>query len=341
MNPRLAALALIIVLLVPMAQSRSDCPANDPNIGPYNRIEILPKGYKLINEPFTVKAVRVDRQDQTEDPITGRSVKIYFYDNGVKKLIDTGTTNSKGEYTYTPTKVGRYMVECSGKAPMFDVKQLLDSPTDFGAVCGNGICEEDKLETNTNCPVDCTVCGDAVCEGSEDKENCPDDCIICGDGVCDDPEYWPGGCSCIEDCVICGDGVCDTAHGEDASHCAEDCGETKNAAGGMDIMEYWWVFAIVAGGVAGVVIFKKFSGKGGKKRDYGESDYDEPKGKKHSKKKEKLEKNDLEDDEDIKGIISELMGNGISDKRLKGKLNEFGLDGKEADELIGKAKKGR
>jgi hypothetical protein len=35
------------------------------------------------------------------------------------------------------------------------------------------------------------------------------------------------------------------------------------------------------------------------------------------------------------------MGNGISDKRLKGKLKEFGLDGKEADELIGKAKKGR
>lgn len=41
------------------------------------------------------------------------------------------------------------------------------------------------------------VCGDLICEGSEDANNCVEDCSECGDGICDstEDEY-----TCEEDC---------------------------------------------------------------------------------------------------------------------------------------------
>ena len=328
MNPQVACLIAISLVLLPLAQATSLCPANNPHIGPYNRVEIVPKGYKLVDVEFTVKAVRVDGREET--PLSSRPVKIYYYTADTRKtLIESGTTNRQGEYSYTPTKLGKYMVECAGKAPTFDVKRLLDDPTDFGAVCGNGICESDKMEDNENCPDDCTVCGNAICERDEDKENCPDDCIICGDGVCDDPEYSPDSCSCREDCIICGDGRCDLAHDE---VCPEDCedGEAKsNEEGGLE--SYWWIIIIVIIAVSFLV---------GKRRGEEEA----PKaGKKpkNEKKAKKGKKSRAEDDEEIEEIILELMDSGVSDKRIKGKLKEFGLDAKEAKKLVEKAKKDR
>lgn len=334
MNPRVfLVLTLAVFVLLPVATATSACPANDPNIGPYNKITILPLGYKLVGEEFTIQAVRVEKKVET--PISGRSVKIYYFQDGTRKtLMETGSLNSKGEYDYTPTQLGRYQVETAGKAPLFDVKKLYDQPTDFGAVCGNGICEEDKLETRENCPDDCTVCGDAICQGNEDKENCPDDCIICGDGVCDDAEYWPGGCSCTIDCIICGDDFCDASYGENSTGCPQDCEDEVIQGPTIDILgEYWWLIVIIV--IVGAVyilreklldVVDKIKRRGKRK-------------KRTKKKKIKEEKGVVEEDEDIHEIILELMDTGISEKNIKKKLKEFGVEADEAERLIGKAKK--
>ena len=80
-------------------------------------------------------------------------------------------------------------------------------------ICGDNVC--DLSENNNNCPADCDFpCGDLVCESNEDIDNCPYDCafddfIICGDGVCVAGEY-----DCEYDCTDCyaswiADGYCD------------------------------------------------------------------------------------------------------------------------------------
>ncbi len=336
MDERIPCIIALSLFVLPLAQATSTCPANDPHIGPYNRVEILPKGYKLVNEEFTVKAVRID--ERVEKPLSGRSVKIFYYTTDTREeLVASGSTNSRGEYKYTPTKLGRYKVECASKAPTFEVKRLLDDPTDFGAVCGNGICEDDKMEDAENCPADCSVCGNAVCEPGENKESCPDDCVICGDGVCDDPEIGATQCYCAVDCIVCGDGICRDEYGEE---CPEDCGGAAEAEEGADqglLEAYWWVFAI--GGVVGVslVIGHLRGWPGG-----GEDEGDEAGKKKQKKKKQKSGKKAVvaeKDDEDVREIIQELMENGMSEKRIKGKLKEFGLEGKEAEELVKEAKK--
>lgn len=333
----LTAIALLGVY-ISSAMAVSDCPASRPNFSPYNRVEILPKGYKLVDEPFIVKAVRVD--DKEETPISSRTVKIYYYENGIKSLIDSGETNRQGEYSYTPDKLGKYTVECAGRAPSFDVKMLLDEPSDFGAVCGNGICESGKMENNENCPVDCTICGDALCEGNEDKENCPDDCIICGDGECDPEEYTPTSCSCIEDCLVCGDGVCDNIHGETPEGCPDDClikEETKE----VELSQYYLpvvilllVIVLFMGRDKIAPMFKR--GRGNREPtdvDY-EGESTRPRKKKGGERRETV----LADDE-ILDIIRELRESGISDRRINEKLKEFGLSKKESEELVKRAKK--
>ncbi len=74
------------------------------------------------------------------------------------------------------------------------------------------------------------VCGDKVCDPSEDCSSCPEDCgvcpEVCGDGVCDPSEDCS---SCPEDCGecpdVCGDDVCGPT--EDCDTCPEDCGECE------------------------------------------------------------------------------------------------------------------
>jgi hypothetical protein len=257
----------------------------------------------------------------------------------------SGSTDSKGEYKYTPTKLGKYMVECAGKAPMIDLRMILDQPSQFGAVCGDGKCEADKYETRANCPDDCTVCGDAVCEGNEDKDSCPDDCLICGDGVCDPEEYTEQGCSCIEDCIVCGDGRCDSMYAsETPEKCPQDCGSGPKPVPKTDFLrDYWW--AIAAGAAVLVFLFLKreglhmYFGRGGEKP----AKEDKPKKVPDKRPAKGWVRDDAKkkaaEDEDVMGIVSELMESGVSDKNIRKKMVEFGLDEDEAERIIEKAKK--
>jgi len=335
----LVALSLAVFLVLPIAQATSACPANQAHIGPYNKLEVLPKGYKLVGQQFTVKVTRVE--SQVETPLAGRTVTIYLMNGTRTTRLASGNTNSKGEYYYTPTQVGKYKVESSGRAPTFDVWRQL-SASELGAVCGNGICELDKGETKDNCPVDCTTCGDSVCEGLEDKDNCPQDCIICGDGDCDEPEYWPGGCSCPEDCIKCGDGICDLAHNETSTTCPKDCkydgtNDDKKASGDF-ISAYWWAI-LIAVVVIVVIVLKKY-----RPEIFERKKSEKPVGHKREHRHSyssgtKESKKSVEEDEDINGIIVELMDSGISEKHMREKLKEFGLGEEEAEKLIEKAKK--
>jgi len=77
-----------------------------------------------------------------------------------------------------------------------------------GAVCGDGVCDND--ETIDNCPEDCEktgpspYCGDGVCDenNGEQSINCQEDCSVCGDGFCSKTET-PENCwdDCHERCI--------------------------------------------------------------------------------------------------------------------------------------------
>ena len=71
------------------------------------------------------------------------------------------------------------------------------------------------------------VCGDGVCEASENDTSCPADCEIsyCGDGACGAGET-PQNCSldCGPAGPVCGDGVCEVERGETRESCRADCG---------------------------------------------------------------------------------------------------------------------
>lgn len=90
-------------------------------------------------------------------------------------------------------------------------------PTDCAETkCGDGVCNDGEVRT---CPIDCEICGNGACEGSEDPRRCPEDCGFCGDGFCGPGESTR---SCGEDCGgFCGDGICDGA--ESPRRCPEDC----------------------------------------------------------------------------------------------------------------------
>jgi hypothetical protein len=68
--------------------------------------------------------------------------------------------------------------------------------------CKDGNCFA-PIETQANCPEDCTgppppVCNnDGVCGGGEDNSNCAADCY-CGNLTCDIGESWPGCADCPE-----------------------------------------------------------------------------------------------------------------------------------------------
>jgi hypothetical protein len=86
--------------------------------------------------------------------------------------------------------------------------------------CGDNNCEAPD-ENATNCPEDCTVCGDEVCTGEETNESCPGDCPpVCGDEYCH-PEA-ENASNCSDDCpTSCGDGFC--TGNETNESCPVDC----------------------------------------------------------------------------------------------------------------------
>ncbi|MCB9665813.1 MAG: PQQ-dependent sugar dehydrogenase [Alphaproteobacteria bacterium] len=104
-----------------------------------------------------------------------------------------------------------------GKGPGDTVDtDVVDTPE---VVCGDAIC--DATEDAVGCAADCaSTCGDGACTHSEQAAVCPADCAAdCGDGWCthtEDPEACPGDCP-----AACGDGAC--THSETASSCAADC----------------------------------------------------------------------------------------------------------------------
>lgn len=98
-----------------------------------------------------------------------------------------------------------------------------------GEVCGNGICE--ATEDYDSCPADCPepgpVCGDGKCEAPENYNTCPQDCkppTVCGDGKCEEGEDYR---SCPGDCEpptpVCGNGKCEEELGETYKECPLDC----------------------------------------------------------------------------------------------------------------------
>jgi len=350
MDPKsLAALALLASIVTPLVVATSYCPANAPNIGPYNRVTILndqrqEAGYKLVNKTFYVKGVRVNT-DKTESPLNGYSVNIYFCKTAEcmgsnKQHLISGTLDRNGEYPYKPMLLGKYKIECANKGIFLETKMLLNQPSQFGAVCGDGKCEADKLETVTNCPEDCAVCGDAKCEGLENKENCPDDCVICGDDVCDDLEVGAAEIYCAADCLKCGDGMCRAEYGE---VCPEDCISQREEPEKDIVTSYWWVGAIIGGGAAALIIFLTWRNRR-RIAEEEEEGYGTKPGKSYNRVWETpfpKKKKSVEDDEDVKDIVKELMDSGVSEKRIAEKMEDFGLDEDEAAKVIKKAKKER
>lgn len=108
----------------------------------------------------------------------------------------------------------------------------------FCVNCGDGKCSEH--ENGDNCPEDCAVCGNGICEPpTENYQNCPEDCCVgqgerapapvkCCEGLkainpCDvDPQ--PDYCMITvmqEACINCGDGKCELY--ETPKNCPQDC----------------------------------------------------------------------------------------------------------------------
>jgi len=96
------------------------------------------------------------------------------------------------------------------------------SPNDCAEICGDGICN--GSENFVNCQTDCeSAVGDNFCNlyAGETFENAIGDCTEsgCGDYVCAGAETSE---SCSEDCLtICGNSSCDT--GENETNCPSDC----------------------------------------------------------------------------------------------------------------------
>ncbi|HEY1554446.1 MAG TPA: DUF4215 domain-containing protein [Kofleriaceae bacterium] len=104
--------------------------------------------------------------------------------------------------------------------------------TVLGPYCGDGTCQGGDGETETNCPADCTGCGNGLLEGSEACDNGTENT----DTPCTTPAYHnpPNTCStCTTSCAIhtvegpfCGNGTCDT--GETKLSCPADCSGCGN-----------------------------------------------------------------------------------------------------------------
>ncbi|MBN2518112.1 MAG: hypothetical protein JXB14_04660 [Candidatus Altiarchaeota archaeon] len=319
--------ALVMVLVLILAQpaaSKSNCPANQVTFGPYYKVTISPR-YPIIHELVTVKLVRVE--DGVPSPVR-REVKILFG----KETVASGRTDAKGEFSFIPDKIGKYTIETS-KIVSIQVYMRYET-TEQGATCGDQKCEDDKGETEENCPADCTECGNGICEFAENKNNCPDDCIICGDGVCDDAEIGADLCYCYADCMVCGDGICRRG-GDYSEDCPEDCGGGTKVDEGVDLLspviENWWVLAAIAV----IALFVKF-----RKRLFKRA-----RGKKSSGwVKEGCSEHLLgkEEDEvggDIEDILMDLMDQGMSEGRIKKQLQEFGVEKGEAEEMMRRAKR--
>jgi C1A family cysteine protease/putative hemolysin len=70
-----------------------------------------------------------------------------------------------------------------------------------------------------------SVCGDGICDGTDNCNTCPGDCgacQYCGDGLCNNGETCSSCSADCGQCAYCGDGYCNGA--ETCSSCSGDCG---------------------------------------------------------------------------------------------------------------------
>lgn len=80
--------------------------------------------------------------------------------------------------------------------------------------CGNNVCDTNKGENYSSCPLDCAICGNNVCEynkfPSEHFSNCPTDCHQ-NNGICDYGET----CENSEDCACAAGQTCTNSQCKD------------------------------------------------------------------------------------------------------------------------------
>ncbi len=104
-------------------------------------------------------------------------------------------------------------------------------------VCGDGICEGTE---DACCTADCPpACGDGICGGGEDCTTCPDDCPECGVDLCGECAATggacgqaPSGCWCDAACVTFKDCCSDSC--DACGVCGPDCGNGVCAPGVED-----------------------------------------------------------------------------------------------------------
>jgi|GEM_PF-1429653 len=368
----IAAMLLVLTLLPAPASATSDCPASASTIGAYRKLIMEPR-FKLVNEPFTIEVVKVEKVNNVEQITSVATTVTIELMDGLKVVEDWRFTKSRNSIvTFIPETAGKYRIKTTVTNPAtITVYARYIEPGEAGTSCGNEECESG--ETPDNCPEDCVICGDGFCEGDEDKGSCPEDCMICGDGICDDSEIGATECYCEIDCIVCGDGICRESYGE--TDCPADCPHQAVETGGdgLDLLaEYWWLIAIIA--VAAVLVLmrgrlpslygpvlaklkrkgkKKYakstakSGKGWIKEERSEAKAKQTEAAKEEEKEEteeeakKLKEREEAaiDDEEIEEIISELLDTGVSERQIKRKLKDFGLEGDEIDDLLEKAKR--
>lgn len=123
-----------------------------------------------------------------------------------------------------------------------DLGETADGCTDCSAfkeseVCNSdGICDTIDGETRDSC-TDC-ICGDDICDVSEDSYSCSDDCEAAA----------PSG----ETESVCGDGFCDTD--ETADSCPDDCEEAEGMGFGTIMLI---ILAIALVGAGAYLAYKK------------------------------------------------------------------------------------
>lgn len=114
-------------------------------------------------------------------------------------------------------------------------RPVIDSITVRLSLCGDAMC--DDSEDQESCPVDCLVCGDASCDAPETVETCSLDCdAFCGDGLCTSEENVD---SCAEDCPdLCGDLHCSSSETVESceADCLARCGDELCTSPGEDVL---------------------------------------------------------------------------------------------------------
>jgi hypothetical protein len=204
MKTRIAILAIFAFMVI---ASAGNCPYTSAKSTPHCRLDITPLE-RLYGQPITLK---VSYGETVFEPVEDASLRIEFYDEAGNKTLRMLKTDKDGIAVFTPEVVNYHLMRLvRGGVCQTPINLLVYVNT----TCGDGICAD--WENRLNCPEDCAICGDGICDINEDL-SCPD-CAVCGDGICSAGETRS---NCLIDCVVCGDGICDYL--EDYGLCPDDC----------------------------------------------------------------------------------------------------------------------